>query len=283
MSTTLAITDPLPLRNSTRSIPRLGFGVYRIHGKECVQATGAALKAGYRHIDTAQFYGNEKEVGEIVRTSGIPRDEVFMTTKIMTPAGSPEATYQKAVDSVDKIAGKDGYVDLFLIHSPSSGQTGRKQLWQALERLVEEGRAKSIGVSNYGIKHIEEMKAYAKIWPPDVNQIELHPWCQQPRIDRYCKANGIVIEAYCPLVRANKFNDPTLVGLAKKYEKSTAQILIRYSLQKGWVPLPKSSTPDRIISNADVYDFHISKEDMGILDSLDQGDAGVVVESVSDD
>ncbi|CRG87242.1 hypothetical protein PISL3812_04259 [Talaromyces islandicus] len=279
---TLSTSDLLPLRNSRKRIPRLGFGTHET-GPQSVQATLTALKAGYRLIDTAQFYRNETEVGQAVAQSGIDRDDVFITTKIMTPAGSPEATYQKVVDSVNKIAGSDGYVDLFLIHSSSSGPAGRKQLWQALERLFHEGRTKSIGVSNYGVQHIEEMKAYAKVWPPDVNQIELHPWCQQRRIERYCKSNGIVVQAYCPLVRGNKANDPTLVGLGKKYKKTTAQVLVRYALQKGWVPLPKSGTPERIIANADVYDFEISKDDMATLDSLDQGDAGAVLEAVIDD
>lgn len=173
MSTQFAITDVLPLPNSNVQIPRLGFGVYRAHDQKCVQACLDALKVGYRHIDTAQFYGNEKEVGEAVRQSGIPREEVFITTKIMTPGGSPQATYEKLLNSVEKIAGKDGYVDLFLIHSTSSGAAGRKEMWQALERLYEEGKTRSIGVSNYGVKHLEEMKAYAKVWPPHVNQIEV--------------------------------------------------------------------------------------------------------------
>lgn len=180
MSSKLAITDRVPLPNSTVQIPRLGFGVYRATGDKCVEATKTALKVGYRHIDSAQFYGNEAEVGQAVRESGIPRNEVFITTKIMTPAGSPEATYRKVVESVDKIAGKDGYVDLFLIHSWKSGESGRKELWQALERLLEEGRTRSIGVSNYGVKHIEEMKAYAKVWPPHVNQIEVSGICNAP-------------------------------------------------------------------------------------------------------
>lgn len=177
MSGKLAITDLVPLPNSTVQIPRLGFGVYRAVGDKCVEATKTALKVGYRHIDSAQFYGNEAEVGRAVRESGLPRNEVFITTKIMTPAGSPDATYRKLVESVDKIAGKDGYVDLFLIHSSKSGESGRKELWQALERLLEEGRTRSIGVSNYGVKHIEEMKAYAKVWPPHVNQIEVSDVC----------------------------------------------------------------------------------------------------------
>ncbi|KAL1967634.1 hypothetical protein VTN77DRAFT_2891 [Rasamsonia byssochlamydoides] len=280
MSTNYAITDLLPLPNSNVRIPRLGFGVYRAHQQQCVQACLNALKVGYRHIDTAQFYGNEKEVGEAVRQSGIPREEVFITTKIMTPGGSPQATYEKALNSVEKIAGKDGYVDLFLIHSASSGPAGRKEMWQALERLLEEGKTKSIGVSNYGVKHIEEMKAYAKVWPPHVNQIELHPWCQQRVIDQYCKKHGIVVEAYSPLVRNYKANDPTLVGVAQKYGKTTAQILVRYGLQKQWVPLPKSENPSRIAANADVYDFEISEDDMAVLDGLDQGSAGAIVEAV---
>lgn len=169
---TLSISDHLPLRNSRKRIPRLGFGTHGA-GVQGVQATLTALETGYRLIDTAQFYGNEKEIGQAVAQSGIARDDVFITTKIMTPAGSPEATYQKVVDSVNKIAGSEGYVDLFLIHSSSSGPAGRKLLWQALEKLLQEGRTKSIGVSNYGVQHIEEMKAYAKVWPPDVNQIEV--------------------------------------------------------------------------------------------------------------
>lgn len=282
MTTSLTITDTLPLPQSSVRIPRLGFGVYRIHGAACTQATLQALQAGYRHIDTAQFYGNEQEVGDALRQSGLPRDQVFVTTKIMTPGGSPKATYDKVVDSVDKIAGKDGYVDLFLIHSSKSGAAGRKELWQALERLLEEGRTRSIGVSNYGVTHIEEMKAYAKVWPPHVNQVELHPWCQQRQTVRYCTNHGIVVEAYCPLVRTNKDNDPTLVALAKKYGKSVAQVLIRYSLQKNWVPLPKSSNPERIANNADVFNFDISQEDMDVLDYLDQGAAGAIVESVDE-
>lgn len=173
MSNNFAITDLLPLPNSSVKIPRLGFGVYRSPVTQCKQSSIKALEAGYRHIDTAQFYANEKEVGEAIRDSGLSRSEIFVTTKIISPAGSPDATYEKLDDSVSKVAGTDGYVDLFLIHSSSSGASGRKELWQALERLLEAGRAKSIGVSNFGVKHIEEMRAYAKVWPPHVNQIEV--------------------------------------------------------------------------------------------------------------
>ncbi|PWY69271.1 aldo-keto reductase [Aspergillus eucalypticola CBS 122712] len=283
MPANYSFADEVPLPNSAVKIPRLGFGVYRSPSTQCVQSCLKALEVGYRHIDTAQFYANEKEVGDAIRSSGLPRNEIFVTTKILSPAGSPEATYERLLASVEKIGGPDGYVDLFLIHSSKSGSSGRKHLWQALERLLEEGKAKSIGVSNFGVKHIEEMKEYAKVWPPHVNQIELHPWCQQRVIDAYCKRNGIVVESYAPIVRNYKANDPTLVDLAKKYNKTTQQVLIRYALQKEWVPLPKTDNPDRIAANADVFDFDISEEDMAVLNALDQGSSGAIVEAVENE
>ncbi|KAJ5197057.1 hypothetical protein N7449_007536 [Penicillium cf. viridicatum] len=280
MSASFKITDLLPLPNSSVRIPRLGFGVYRSPTNQCVQSCLKALDAGYRHIDTAQFYANEAEVGEALRTTSVPRDEIFVTTKILSPAASVEATYDKLLASVHKIGGADGYVDLFLIHSSSSGSAGRKLLWQALEKLYAEGKTKSIGVSNFGVGHIEEMRSYAQVFPPHVNQIELHPWCQQRVIDEYCQKNGIIVEAYSPIVRNYKANDPTLVEVAKKYGKSTQQVLIRYALQKGWVPLPKTDNPERIVANADVFSFDISVEDMAVLDSFDQGSDGAIVEAV---
>ncbi|KAJ5165152.1 Aldo/keto reductase subgroup [Penicillium coprophilum] len=283
MSASFKITDLLPLPNSNVRIPRLGFGVYRSPTNQCVQSCLKALDAGYRHIDTAQFYANEAEVGEALRITSVPRDQIFVTTKILSPAASIEATYDKLLASVHKIGGADGYVDLFLIHSSSSGSAGRKLLWQALEKLYAEGKARSIGVSNFGVGHIEEMRSYAQVFPPHVNQIELHPWCQQRVIDEYCKKNGIIVEAYSPIVRNYKANDPALVEVAKKYGKSTQQILIRYALQKGWVPLPKTDNPERIVANADVFGFDISADDMAVLDSFDQGSAGAIVEAVNNE
>ena len=169
----LAFTDRLTLPNSTVQIPRLGFGIYQSPKDVCKQSCLSALKAGYRHIDSAQFYQNESEMGEAAQESGIPREQLFLTTKILSSGGSPEATYKKLLDSVKKIDGENGYVDLFLIHSPSGGPAIRKELWQALEKLESEGRARSIGVSNFGIGHIEGMKSWARIWPPPVNQIEV--------------------------------------------------------------------------------------------------------------
>lgn len=285
MTESLTITSTLPLSHTTGpiQIPRLGFGVYRSPTDVCVRSCLTALKAGYRHIDTAQFYANEKEVGQAVAESGLKRSEVFLTTKILSAGGSVDASYKKCAESVRKLdpnGGDQACADLFLIHSPNAGSKARKEMWLALERLYAEGKAKSIGVSNWGIGHINEAKEYAQVWPPHVNQIELHPWCQQREIVKFCDDNGIVVEAYSPLVRNYKANDETLVGMAKKYNQTTAQILVRWCLQKGWVPLPKSDTPERIVANADVYSFQINDEDMKTLDDLDEGEDGSIVQAV---
>ena len=299
----LKITDALPLPDSAGKIPQLGFGVYKSPTDLATKSCLTALDVGYRHIDTAQMYGNEKEVGEALRQTDIPRGDIFVTTKIIQPAGSVEANYAKCLESVKKIdGGEGGYVDLFLIHSSKRGAENIRQIWLALERLYEEGKAKSIGVSNFGIKHFEAMKECSKVWPPHVNQIEvrfpflqegcpsqhlltdcilqLHPWCQQKEIVEYCEKHGIVIEAYCPIVRNQKADDPTLNAIAKKYGVTPNQVLIRYSLQRNWIPLPKSDSPERIKLNADVYGFELSQEDMDALNGLDQGAAGAISQAV---
>jgi diketogulonate reductase-like aldo/keto reductase len=171
---TLSLSDTVALPNSSIRIPRLGFGVYQSPGDTCVKSCLTALEAGYRHIDTAQFYANESQVGQAVRESGLSRSDVFITTKILSAGGSVEKSYQKCLDSIQKIDNReDGYVDLFLIHSPNAGSKARKEMWLALERLYEEGKVKSIGVSNFGKGHIEELKEFGKVWPPHVNQIEV--------------------------------------------------------------------------------------------------------------
>ncbi|KAK2871949.1 hypothetical protein FQN49_002676 [Arthroderma sp. PD_2] len=283
MASKLSIADVLTLRNSTVQIPRLGFGVYKSLADQCETSCLNAIRAGYRHIDTAQLYGNEVEVGRAVRSCGVDRKDLFLTTKILTPGDTSEETYQKVLESVKKIDGEGGYVDLFLIHSTGAGAEGRKTMWLALERLLAEGKTRAIGVSNYGVKHMEEMKAYATTWPPHVNQIELHPWCQQKAAVAYCKENGIIVEAFCPLVRNKKASNTILVNLAKKYSKTTCQVLVRYSLQKDWVPLPKSDNPDRIKANADVFDFEITEDDMAVLDGLDEEAGGALVKFVGNE
>lgn len=170
----LALTDVLPMKGTNVKIPQLGFGVWASPRNVCVTSCVNALKAGYRHIDTAQVYGNEAEVGQAVKQSGLPREEIFITTKIARPGLDAEKSYEQCVESIKKLDDREaGYVDLFLIHNPNVGPAKRKELWQVLERLQSEGKVKTIGVSNYGPKHIEEMKSYAKVWPPMVNQIEV--------------------------------------------------------------------------------------------------------------
>ncbi|KAK2600310.1 hypothetical protein QQS21_004951 [Conoideocrella luteorostrata] len=275
---TLSLQDRTPLNQTTTSIPKLGFGVYQLYGQACQKAVLAALEAGYRHIDSAQLYRNEVDVGAAIQESPVKREDVFLTTKIRQSGGSPEKTYQSAIDSIEKIGGKGGYVDLFLIHIPSTGagKETREELWKALEKVYEEGRAKAIGVSNFRPQHVDEMKEFAKVWPPHVNQIELHPWCQQREIVQYCRDNNIVVSAYSPLSCGDHLNDPTLVTVAKKHNKTPAQILIRYALQKDWVPLPKSGNPERIKQNANVFDFALDEEDMKTVDGLDRGKAGAL-------
>ena len=281
MASSLTINTTLAMPGISSRIPQIGFGIYLSDPKVCVNSCLLALKNGYRHIDSAQFYRNETEAGEAVKQSGLKREDVFLTTKILSAGGSVDKSYQKCLESVQKMSpGANGYVDLFLIHSANPGRKAREEMWLALEKLYDEGKTKAIGVSNFGVGHIEEMKKYAKVWPPHVNQLELHPWCQQRDVVKFCHDNGIVVEAYSPLVRNYKANDETLKNVAKNCGKSTTQVLVRYALQKNWVPLPKSDTEERIKANAEVYDFEISSQDMKRLDDLDEGDAGAIVQAV---
>lgn len=298
MASKLSPTSALSLPSSKYKIPQIGFGVYQSPPSTCVDSCLTAIEAGYRHIDTAQYYANETSVGEAVRKSEVSRSELYITTKILSPGKDIDSTYKSIEDSVKKLDGENGYVDLFLIHSPNGGKESRKLMWQALEKAKEKGKVRDIGVSNYGVGHIEEIKEIGKVWPPAVNQIEvrtaheilwesctystqLHPWCQQREAVEYCKKTNIVVEAYCPIVRNQKADDTTLRDIANKHKISPSQVLIRYCLEKGWVPLPKSDTPERIEQNADVYGFELDEKDMHSLDGLDQGKSGAIVQAVS--
>lgn len=280
MAPKISISTTLSLPNSKVAMPQFGFGVYQSHGPTCTQSCLTALRAGYLKIDSAQYYANESLVHDAIIQQKIPREQLWLTTKILSAGTDAESTYKSIADSVERLGGKGGYADLFLIHSASGGSKARKLMWQALERAFEEGKVRAIGVSNWGVQHFEETKEYAKVWPPHVLQIELHPWCQQREIVSYCQSHKIAIEAYCPIVRNQKAHDKTLLSIAGKHSKDPNQVLIRYSLQKGWSPLPKSDTPDRIVSNADVFDFELDEADMSALDGLDQGDRGSIVMTV---
>ncbi|KAF2789497.1 Aldo/keto reductase [Melanomma pulvis-pyrius CBS 109.77] len=277
----LTITSALTLPNSPHRIPRLGFGVYQSPPPTCVSSCLKAFHAGYRHVDTAQYYANENSVGRAIRESKIPRSEIFITTKILNPGNDVESTYKKIVESVKRLDGENGYVDLFLIHSPNGGVESRRLMWLALEKAKDVGKVRDIGVSNYGIGHIEEIKEFGKSWPPAVNQIELHPWCQQREIVQYCTSHSIIIQAYCPLVRNQQAHNKTLISICEKRKRTPNQVLVRYCLQKGWVPLPKSDTPSHIASNADVFGFELTEEDMRTLDELDRGRMGAIVQAVN--
>ncbi|KJZ74065.1 hypothetical protein HIM_06514 [Hirsutella minnesotensis 3608] len=274
----LSAESRIPIPKTSVSVPRLGFGVYQLYDQACQQAVVTAFGAGYRHVDSAHMYRNESEVRAAVTKAGLRREDVFLTTKTRSATGDPEKTYRSALESVKNLGGggDDSYVDLFLIHVPGSSPEARQELWQVLERLHKEGKAKAIGVSNFRVQHLEEMKEYAKIWPPHVNQLELHPWCQHRELAKYCSDNGIVLQAYSPLSCGEYLKDKTLGEVAAKHNKSPAQILIRWGLQKDWVPLPKSGNPDRIKENADVFDFSLDEEDMKALDGLDKGATGAI-------
>jgi diketogulonate reductase-like aldo/keto reductase len=254
--------------NSDVKIPVLGLGVFRSPaGATTENAVHYALEAGYRHIDTAKIYGNEKSVGTAVRESGIPRSEIFVTTKLWNSDHGYDATLRACDESLSNL-GFD-YVDLYLVHWPVEGL--RLETWQAMETLLAEGKARAIGVSNYMIRHLEELLNHAKVIPA-VNQIELSPYNYLYRKDLvdFCRVNSILVEAYSPLTKARKLDDPKLVELAGKYGKTAAQVLIRWVVQQGMVALPKSTNPARIRQNGDVFDFVISDEDMTYQESFNE-------------
>ncbi|ORY08067.1 NADP-dependent oxidoreductase domain-containing protein [Clohesyomyces aquaticus] len=256
-------------------IPVLGYGVYQTPAAEATEVVEHAIKVGYRHVDSAVAYRNEAPSAEGMKKSGIPRDQLFFTTKI-PPAQMTYENSKKHIESSLKATGFD-YVDLYLIHAPYGGKENRIGAWKALVEGVEAGKIRSIGVSNYGVHHLDELEAWIKSTGEkegpgkggvlSVNQIELHPWLARKDIAEWCKKRGVILEAYSPVVRATKTNDPLLVPLAKKYGKTTAQILLRWSLQMGFVPLPKSVTKSRIEENAQLYDFELTEEEMKKLDT----------------
>ena len=252
------------------TIPVLGLGVFDSPTGIAAQSCLEAFKVGYRHVDTAHMYGNEAQVGEAIARSNLPRDQLFVSTKLYFPPPTATETYEKLLVNIEKIGGSGGYVDMMLIHNANIGPHKRKMLWQEMEKLHFEGRIKNIGVSNYGIGHLEDLRKYATVWPPAVNQLEFHPWLQQREIVEFCQKENIIVEAYCPLVRNKKADDQILKSLSKRYGKTTSQVLVKYSLQKGWIPLPKSDNPERIRQNAEVFDWELSAKDMELLDNVPQ-------------
>jgi diketogulonate reductase-like aldo/keto reductase len=246
-------------------MPVLGLGVWQIRGREGVRAVRHALDVGYRLIDTASMYGNEAEVGQAIREGGVSREDVFVTTKVWNDEQGYESTL-RACDASLKRLGM-GYVDLYLVHWPVPAR--RSETWRAMERLLKEGKARAVGVSNYMVRHLDELRESAIT--PAVNQIELHPFLQPRDAIAACEKRGIVVEAYSPLARGRRMDDRTVAGIAAKHEKTPAQVLIRWGLQHGFVEIPKSSRPERIEENADVFDFALTAEDMKAMDALGRG------------
>ena len=264
----LTIRSTIRLNNGVE-IPRLGLGVYRAAaGAETRNAVLWALEAGYRHVDTAAAYGNEADVGRAIRESGIPRANVFVTTKLWNDDHGYDAALAAFDASLERL-GFD-YVDLYLIHWPVPEL--RLESWRALERLYEEGRARAIGVSNYMVQHLEELLAHCTVVPA-VNQIELTPWSWRTRRDvvELCRAHGIALEAYSPLTKGRRLDDPVLRTVAERVGRTPAQVLIRWALQRDLIVIPKSANRGRIRENADVFDFTLSPADMERLEALDEG------------
>ncbi|KAF3079637.1 hypothetical protein TWF569_005749 [Orbilia oligospora] len=278
MAPSNSVKDLVPLMGSDAKIPRIGYGVYR--SNDCKAAVLAALSTGYRHIDTAQFYKNEADVGEAIKSSGIPRKELYIVTKIQQPVeNSVERTLESIRESVQRIdsgeGDRKGYVDLFLVHTPASGREGREILWGALELLKKEGGTIDIGVSNYGTEHLFQMETYASITPV-CNQIEVHPFCQQKEVISLCKSKGIVITAYAPVVRNRRSDDPVLVAIGHNHGRHPTQVMIKWSLQKGYLPLPKSDNPERMKANMDMDGWELSEEEMTKIEQLDEGQDGAI-------
>jgi diketogulonate reductase-like aldo/keto reductase len=254
--------------NNGVEIPRLGLGVYQSPpGKTTRRAVKYALEIGYRHIDTAQLYGNEADIGDALRESGIKREQVFITTKVWNSYQGYDSTLQACEQSLRRL--RLQYVDLYLIHWPVQGMS--LDTWRAMVNLLRSGKARAVGVSNYTIELLQEILQNSDVVVPAVNQVEFHPFLYQKHLLSFCEKNGIQLEAYSPLTRGYKLNDPTILAVAKKYgNKTPAQVLIRWSLQHGLVVIPKSIHEDRIRENSQVFDFQIGPEDMRLLDSLNE-------------
>jgi len=260
----LAIDSRVSLSDGN-SMPLLGLGTWAAQpGGETRDAVAFALETGYRHIDTATMYGNEQDVGEAVRQSSIPRQEIFVTTKLW----DSDQGYQSANNAFDRSMDQLGleYIDLYLIHWPV--EKLRNDSWRALNEIKESGRTRSIGVSNFSHKHLQELYSYSDIRPV-VNQIELSPFLQQPLIASFCRSENIQLTGYCPLAKGRRFDEPVLTDIAEQHGKSPAQVMIRWALQNRQAVIPKSSNPKRIVQNADIFDFQIGVDEMVRLDGLD--------------
>lgn len=248
------------------AIPQVGLGLWKVTDQnEFRQSVEAAIKAGYRHFDTAQAYGNEQMLPAVLKQLHIKREDVWITTKIAVQNFGYKKVRTSFEDSLKRL--QTDYVDLLLLHFPVP--LLRKKSWQALEEIKAAGSARSIGVSNYTIHHLEEMKQYVNEMPA-VNQVELHVFLQQPELIKYCNQHNVVVEAYSPLAHAKDMDNPIITAIAEKHHKTYAQIMLRWCIEKDLIVLPKSATPERVGQDIELFNFALDKDDMRQIGKLDR-------------
>jgi 2,5-diketo-D-gluconate reductase A len=260
-------TVPTITLNNGVEIPQLGFGVFQIPPAETKAATLTALEAGYRHIDTAEMYGNEEGVGQAVRESGIPRDEVFVTSKLNNGFHEPQAAmeaFQRTLDTLDL-----GHVDLFLMHWPLPKVLDYVETWKAMEKMYETGKVRAIGVSNFQIHHLNRLLAETTVVPA-ANQIEIHPYLTQEPLRAYGSEHQIATEAWSPIAQGKVLDDAVVERIARRVEKSPAQVVLRWHIQRGDIVFPKSVTPERVRDNFALFDFELTDADMSDISALNR-------------
>jgi 2,5-diketo-D-gluconate reductase A len=267
------ITIPTIELNDGTTIPQLGFGVFQIDPAETAEATSRALEIGYRHIDTAEMYGNENEVGEAIRASGLDRDDVYVTSKLNNGFHRPDDA-RRAFEGTLSALGLDS-VDLFLIHwpLPTLYDGDYVSTWKVLEEFKADGRARSIGVSNFQVAHLERLAAEADVVPA-VNQIELHPYFLNDEVRRHGEEHGIATEAWSPIAQGDVLDDAVVAGIAERLDRTPAQVVLRWHIQRDSIVFPKSVTPERIQENFELFDFELEPGDMEQIDGLDRGESG---------
>jgi 2,5-diketo-D-gluconate reductase A len=266
-----AIVTAVPdiMLNNGNTIPQFGFGVFLVEPKDTVEAVSTALQAGYRHVDTAEMYGNEREVGQAIAKSGIDRGDVFVTSKLANDAHLPDDA-RRAFDATLEAIGSD-YIDLFLIHWPLPTRYDGDYVstWQTLEEFYRDGRARSIGVSNFQPHHLRRLHTECEI-PPAVDQIEVNPYFTQDDVRAFCGEHQIAVEAWSPLARGGVADDPTIGSIARRVGKTPAQVVLRWHIERGDIVFPKSVTPARIRENIDIFDFELSGEDVEAISALNR-------------